>query len=315
MFQRPFFTPVVIAFWVITSAWLFVAKILPDWQPGTPPGLQAFYASEGRLMPAAWTVTCDGAPIGWALTRMTRAPHEGVVVDSRVHFERLPWEELLPGWATLLGRRLVDDSGTPFDARGRLTIAEDGRLKAFSSVVNLPGTDQPLVLTGLVDEGLVTMHVAAGDMRYDITRHLPDGVMIGDELSPQATLPGLTEGRRWTVPVYSPIRTGRGPLEILHAEVGPEETIYFDDQLVAVHVVSYRDDPTSDREPRCRLWVDRSGRVLHQEAALLGVRVAFVRRSDADAARMAASEDGAAEAALSPDRRPSPEPGGEAFRP
>ena len=56
------------------------------------------------------------------------------------------------------------------------------------------------------------------------------------------------------------------------------------------HVVAYREDPTSDREPRCRLWVDRSGRVVRQEAAMLGARVAFVRRSDADAARLAANE-------------------------
>jgi hypothetical protein len=127
-------------------------------------------------------------------------------------------------------------------------------------------------------------------MRYDVTKHLPNDVMIGDELSPQATLPNLSEGRRWTVPVYSPIRTGRSPLEILHAEVGAEETLYWNDQLVPVHVVSYREDPTSDREPRCRLWVDRAGRVLRQEAALLGARVAFVRRTDAEAARLAEAE-------------------------
>ena len=114
---------------------------------------------------------------------------------------------------------------------------------------------------------------------------------IGDELSPQATLPGLTEGRRWTVPVYSPLRPGQSPLEILHAEVSGEETIFWEDSLVRVHVVAYREDPSSNREPRSRLWVDRSGRVLRQEAALLGARVSFVRRSDAEAARLAAAEE------------------------
>ena len=113
---------------------------------------------------------------------------------------------------------------------------------------------------------------------------------LGDELSPQATIPGLTMGRHWTVPVYSPLRPGQTPIEILHAEVIGEETIYWEDGLVRAHIVAYRDDPTSDREPRCRLWVDRTGRVLRQEAAMLGARVAFVRQSDADAARLAASD-------------------------
>jgi len=294
MLQRPFLTPVVIAFWCVTTGWLTVAKILPAWQPGTPPGQQARYATGSRLLPVAWTVTCDDQPLGWALTRLTRTDRSGVIVDSHLHLERVPWEELLPGLATLLMRRLTDQRDTRFDARGRMAIDEQGTLNSFSSVVNLPGADQPVVLTGLVDEGTVMMHVAAGDLRYDFKRHLPTDMMLGDEFSPHATLPGLAEGRRWTVPTYNPLRAGRAPLEILHAEVGPEGFVYWEDRLVPAHVVVYRDDPSTTCEPRCRLWVDRSGRVLRQETKLLGARLAFVRRSDDEAARMAETEDGSA---------------------
>ena len=108
-------------------------------------------------------------------------------------------------------------------------------------------------------------------------------------MSPQATLPGLYEGRRWTVPVYSPLRAANAPIEILHAEVGPEQTIYHDGHLVRVLVVTYRDDPTGNHESRCTLWVDRSDRVLKQEAMLLGCRMTFVRRSDEAAARLVAT--------------------------
>jgi hypothetical protein len=135
------------------------------------------------------------------------------------------------------------------------------------------------------------MFMAAGDLRYETTRHLPTTAMVGDELSPLATLPGLYEGRRWTVPMYSPLRAGQSPLEILHAEVGAEETLFWDGALTKVHVVSYREDPSSSRPSRCRLWVDQSGRVLRQEAALLGARVAFVRQSDDDAIRLASLTD------------------------
>jgi hypothetical protein len=319
MLQRPIFTPTVVGFWLVMTAWLAMAKILPDWQPGSPPGHQSLYASGDKLLPVAWTVFCNDQPVGWAVTRTTRSPDSGVVVDSRLHFDRLPWDEMLPGWATLLVQRLVpgDEAGT-FDARGRLAIDEAGDLRSFSSVVSQPGTDQPLVLTGAVDDGTVTIKVAAGELRYEATRHLPATMLLGDELSPQATLPGLTEGRRWTVPVYSPLRAGRSPIEILHAEVGGEETMYWEDGLVRVNVVNYRDDPSSDREPRCRLWVDPSGRVLRQEAALLGAAVAFLRRPDEEAARMAAAEDGhpidpaplyAAEADLGPSPPPFLPPG------
>ncbi|MFM7137960.1 MAG: hypothetical protein ACKO1M_12970 [Planctomycetota bacterium] len=306
MLQRPIFTPVVIGFWCVTTAWLVSAKILPSWQSGSPPGQQALYASGSRLVPVAWTVSCNDEPIGWALTQTTRTTNRGILVDSHLHFDRLPWNEMLPGWATLLMQRLAPTSqSAAFDARGRLAIDHRGDLSSFSSVVNLPGTNQPLVLTGTVMAGSVTINVTAGELRYEATRHLPSSMMIGDELSPQATLPGLHEGRRWTVPVYSPLRAGRSPLEILHAEVGSEETIYWAGSLVQARVVVYRDDPTSDREPRCRLWVDRAGRVLRQEAALLGAEVVFVRRSDEEAVRMAAAED----ATASPDDRRTPDAG------
>jgi hypothetical protein len=294
MLQRPFVTPIVIGFWCVTTGWLLVEKILPGWQPGSPPGQQAIYASGSRLLPVAWAVACNDQPIGWAVTRVTRTERDGgVFVDSRLHFDRLPWDEMLPGWATLLVRRVIpEDGAASFDARGRLAIDEAGTLTSFSSVANLPGTNQPLVLTGTVDDGTVRIHVVAGEMRYEVTRHLPSDVMIGDELSPQATMPGLTEGRRWTVPSYSPLRAGNAALEILHAEVGGEETIYWEDQLVPARVVTYREDPASDREPRARLWVDRTGRVLRQETALLGAQVAFVRMPDEAAARLAAAEGG-----------------------
>jgi hypothetical protein len=56
-----------------------------------------------------------------------------------------------------------------------------------------------------------------------------------------------------------------------------------------VHPVAYREDPASHREPRSRLWVDRTGRVLRQEATLLGSKLSFIRRSDEAAARLAAT--------------------------
>jgi hypothetical protein len=295
MLQRPFLAPAVIAFWFLTSGWLLIAKILPALQPGSPPGYQALYASGGRHVPVAWTVLWNDAPVGWALTETERTEDGGLDVDSRLHFQRLPMDEMLPAWAGALVQRLfAQQSATSFDANGRLIIDRDGRLRQFSSAVHVPGSAERIVLTGTVHHGdaavsagTVQISIRAGELRYDTSRHLPSHIMVGDELSPQASLPGLFEGRRWTVPVYSPLRPGHSPLEILHAEVGGEETLFWENELKRVHVVAYREDPSSPRAPRCRLWVDLSGRVLRQESAILDAQLAFMRRSDEAAYRLA----------------------------
>lgn len=291
MLERPLLTPLVLGFWLVTTGWLVVSKILPTLNPGSPPGHQALYTAGNQPVPVAWTVQFDERPVGWALASGERSEVGGLLVDTHLRIDRLPLDDMLPPWVGLLLRRAtVDTSTVAFDARGRLDIDPAGRLVAFSSRVTLPASGEEVRLRGTVDEGTVKVTIDAGGMRYETTRHLPTHVLIGDELSPQATLPGLYEGRRWTVPIYSPLRPGHAPLEILHAEVSPEETLFWENGLVRAHLVTYRDDPTSDREPRCRLWVDRTGRVLKQETLLLGTRVTFVRRSDESAAWLAADE-------------------------
>jgi hypothetical protein len=289
MLQRPFFPPAVIAFWFLTTGWLFVAKILPSLTPGSPPGYQALYASGGRLVPVAWTVLWNEAPVGWALTETERTEHGGLDVASRLHFQRLPMEEVLPAWAGALMQRLfAQQTATSFDACGRLNIDGEGRLRQFISTVHVPGSSERIVLTGTIEDGTVQIALRAGELSYETSRHLPNHIMVGDELSPQASLPGLFEGRRWTVPIYSPLRPGHAPLEILHAEVGGEETLFWENELKRVHVVAYREDPSSPRAPRCRLWVDLGGRVLKQESAVLGAQLGFVRRTEEAALLLAA---------------------------
>lgn len=289
MLQRPLLTPIVVGFWLVTSGWLVVTKILPSLSPGSPPGQQALYTSGDRPIPVAWSVHWNDRPVGAAIATASRQEDGSMVVESRLQFDKLPLEEMLPGWAGLLVRRVVSGAApASFSARGRLDIDAVGQLRSFMSRVRLPGADEDVLLRGQVDDGTVQVTIEAGGMTYETTRHMPTHIMIGDELSPQASLPGLFEGRRWTIPVYSPLRPGHSPIEILHADVGPEEALYWEDGLVRVHVVAYREDPSSHREPRCRLWVDRSGRVLKQEAMLFGTRMTFLRRTDEAAAWLAA---------------------------
>ena len=283
MLHHPWLFPLVLIFWCATSSWLVTAKILPSLSPGSPPGYQALYVSDNRLVPVAWTVLWNDQPLGWASSQSHRTEGGGMEVDTLLHFERLPINEVLPAWSKIFLQQSFDSSTSALDARGHLSIDRRGDLRDFSSVVSLPATGSRVTLDGRIDKGEVTVDVRAHGMNYSVSRHLPTQITIRDELSPQATLPGLYQNRQWTVPVYSPLRPGQAPVEILHARVTGEESMFWEDALVRVDVVHYQDDPSTHREPRCRLWVDRSGRVLKQESLMLGSKLVFVRRSDAAA--------------------------------
>ncbi len=284
--QRPWLAAIVILFWSLTTSWLVVEKILPALRPGSPPGYQAYYASNNQLIPVAWTVHWNGHPLGWATGQSRAIAGGGICVESLLHLDRLPLDKILPAWTKPLLQRVIDP--VTFDARGSLLIDADGHLKSFNSTVDLPGTHDKVFLSGTIDDDQIHVVLRAHDIRYETSRYLPSSLTIGDELSPQATLPGLYEGRRWTVPVYSPLRAGQSPIEVLHAEVTGEQTFFWEDHLVRVHMVVYRDDPSAHHEPRSQLWVAHDGRVLRQETAMLGSHITFVRRSDAAAETLAA---------------------------
>jgi hypothetical protein len=285
MLVRPWLTPFVVLFWLATSGWLLVEKILPTLAPGTPPGQQSFFTSHG--MPVAWTVYWNDQPLGWSLSQSHREDDGGMEVENTLHFDRLPMNDILPSWTKLiLGRSFDPKAICALDARGHLSIDPAGSLRAFRSVIGSPLSAEQVVLNGMIDKGQVTVLVSAGDAHYSTSRRLPTNISLGDELSPQARLPGLFPNRRWTVPVYSPLRPGQAPVEILHAHVAAEEALYWGDALVRVNVVHYRDDPAGHHEPRCRVWVDRSGNVLKQESVLLGSRLVFMRRTDEAAERL-----------------------------
>lgn len=280
MLLRPWCAPFIILFWGITSGWLVVTKIVPSLRPGAPPGYQALSASDAVLEPVAWTVEWNERPVGWALTELERAPDGGLLVRSRLRFDRMPFGELIPGWvAALMPVSVPRDMATEIETRGHMEIDPSGQLRRFSSVVSVPAAFQTITLEGSCRQGSLAMHVQAGSLTYDVSRDLPGQITLGDEFTPQAILPGLYEGRRWTMPVYNPLRAAHSPLEILLAEVGGEDMLYWDNRLMRVDLVTYRETATTGGEPRCRLWVDKEGRVLKQEASILGEKLAFVRRS------------------------------------
>ena len=158
--HRPWLAPIVIIFWCLTTSWLVVAKILPSLLPGSPPGYQALYASNNRLIPVAWTVLWKEQPIGWAVSnsepgrQMERSPSK-----QPLHFDRLPIEELAarPGLKPLMGRAL-DAPRTVSTSRPAAPCrsTRKGQLRAFRSDRRPPrAAVDKVVLDGTVDDGHV----------------------------------------------------------------------------------------------------------------------------------------------------------------
>jgi hypothetical protein len=289
MLQRPWMTPFVVVFWCLASGWLLRSKILPTLSPGSPPGGQARYLAGDDPGVVAWTVQWNDLSIGWACTQTDRTALGGLAVETRMHLDRLPIEDIVPAWMSVVTQNLLPAGDAGLDAHGHLAIDADGNVRGFDSVIQFAGATDPVRLRGTIDTGTARVQLRIGGMRYDATRQVPHLTTLGEEFSPHATMPGLYQGRRWTVPVYSPLLAGNARFEILHAEVGPEEMLFWENHLVRVHPVAVRDDPAGHRPPRSRLWVDRTGRVLRQEAMLLGSRLTFVRRPEEAARRLAAA--------------------------
>ncbi len=286
--RQSWFAPFVVTFWCVTMGWLVVTKIVPPLLPGSPPGYKAFYLQSDEAIPVAWKVFWNDSQMGWAVTRSQATFSGGLLVTNRLQFDRIPLDEMLPPWMRLMARQAFDAlTDIRLNMIGHLLINNAGELQSFDSTVSIPGTSDTIHLSGTIDDGHVRLLVQSGQNTYETHRYLPDGVLISDELSPQATLPGLLEGQQWTVPIYSPLRPGHAPIEILHAKVEGRDTITWNKERIFVSLVTYRDDPASRRAPRCRLWVDTAGRVLKQESQLLGSRLTFLRLPDDEALRIA----------------------------
>lgn len=288
---------VVVLFWMATMSWLVVEKVLPPLERGEPP---TFHSAYGDLDPEApaigWTVAWNDRPIGWAASRVLH-PNSGLYeVHSRVHFSRLPLEEMVPVWMRAVLRNAVGTLGSPkMDAFNRLEIDPLNRLVGFRSTIHLEKVPQAIVIEGTIEGTRLKLHIDAGEVSYTPSDHyLPQDALVGDELSPQSKLVGLHIGQTWTVPVYNPLQP-ESPMEVLEATVKGHETINWNGRGVDVLVVIYQTDSGSalsaTRTPRGKLWVQYDGTVLRQETWLFGSRLAFVRMSPEESAKLTVGLD------------------------
>jgi hypothetical protein len=278
----------VVVFWLATMTWLVIVKVLPPLQVGEPPNYRSVYTAQSTREPqhVAWQMLWNDKRMGWATTSILQR-HGGVTeVRSFVHFRRVPVEELAPPWLRAPLRSAVESIGTlSMDAGSRMDIDPIGRLSYISSRMGVVGHNAEIHIQGKVRGTTIKGTVRAGSQVLPFERYLPPNALMGDELSPQARIPGLRVGQEWTVPVYSPLRftENRNPVEVLHAKVDGYESIPEGDKSVLALTVIYRSDSGSilggGQTPRGKLWVAEDGTVLRQTAYLFGSQLTFERAS------------------------------------
>jgi hypothetical protein len=282
------FNSVVVVFWLSTMSWLIVAKVLPPLQVGEPPNYRSIYAVEpgAKAEPVCWDMFWNDRRLGWAKATIYHTTSGVTEVRSLVHFKHVPVEELVPAWIRPAVRSAVQPAGMlAMDATSLLEIDPLGRLSGIYSSLNAVGIDTGVVIRGRVRGTTLSGEVRSGIIAQPFERYLPPNALFGDELSPQARLPGLRAGQEWTVPVYSPLRfsESRNPVEVLHAKVEGRESVVIGDDNVLTSVVIYRSDSGSilggAQTPRGKLWVADDGTVLKQTSRLFGSQLTFVRAS------------------------------------
>jgi hypothetical protein len=278
------FNLTVVLLWLTMMTWLIKQKVMPAMLIGEPPSYAEILDAQREHPTVGWTVLWDHHELGWAISKTNRLPHELTEINSLIHFDELPVGEMTPDWLRGILRPLGSmRSRLHMEAISSLVFDPLGRLNRFESKVQFEPNVDAFKIRGTIDGGKLSLTVRAGDFTYDKETRLPNSAMLGDAFSPQSELPGLREGQKWTVEVYSPLLPPNTPMEILEAKVEGKEPIQWEDRLLDAWLVVYRKDPgtraSRSNQTQGRMWVHPNGTVLKQEVRLFNAPLTLVRLS------------------------------------
>ena len=280
------FSVTIVLFWLSTMTWLVLFKVLPPLMVGEPPNYVSVLAEmdQHAQAPSKWRILLDGESIGSAETWM-EPQDEGIShIHSRVKLRSPP-----SGGTQLSGLALIENllhspgSSFELEAKSRFEIDPLGRLVVFETTLGLGAHEDAVRLRGTVEGNNLRLQFSSGDFVHNTTVPLASNGLVGDGFSPRDRLPGLRVGQKWTVPIYSPFRSGTDPMEILEAVVDRRETVDWNGRRYPALLVIYRRDAGAGlqdaEEPRAKIWVLADGLVVRQEAMLMGSWIQFVRES------------------------------------
>jgi hypothetical protein len=278
------FVGVVVLLWAGTMSWLMVARILPPFFTGEPPGHGVLL----RVEPVCWEIEYDGEVVGHAVSQAVRGALGTTEVHSRVLLEGIEIRKLAPQWMGSLVRGLGEIS---LDTRTRLVLDSLDNLSSFETRVHL--NDLPLVMkvTGRVDGAELLLKIQSGDVTHTARYPVPSHSLLASELIPEPKLLQVYVGRKWQQEVYSPFRPPSDSLEMLQAEVVEEVWLEQRGERTRARKIEFRAmspaGVAADNTLRAVVWVGDDGTVRRQDLHLMAAKLRFERREEPHMLRLA----------------------------
>jgi hypothetical protein len=278
------FVCAIVVLWLGSMSWLMVDKILPSFHEGTAP-IAAGYESG---VPVAWQVYWGERSVGHAASIRLPGVLNTTNIINRVVLENVPLLDLVPA----LMRRVVGDIGSMrFDARTELEFDSLDNFSSFKSRVSVNDVASVLQLSGRVNGSFLELKVHFGDVTYEPKVPIANQAALSEALFPDAKLPYMYVGRRWTEEVYNPFRAPSSPVETVDVAVTGIESIEFDGQQHKAMRVEFSGAPApgvpEDALLQAIAWVRVSdGLVMRQDVLIASSRLRFERLSDEEAAEI-----------------------------
>jgi hypothetical protein len=278
------FVGVVVLLWTGTMSWLMVARILPPFFQGEPPGHGVAMAEE----PVCWQIEYRGRPVGYAVSQAIAGDLGTTEIHSRVLLEDISIRELAPQWMGSLVRGLGRIS---LDTRTSLVLDSLGSLSSFDTKVRLNKLPVMMKVQGRVDGAELRVKIQSGEVTHEVSYPVPAQSLSANELIPEPKLLQVYVGRKWQQEVFSPFRPPGSSIEILQAEVVEEGTIDHQGRTTKARKIEFRSlspaGVAADNTLRAVVWVAEDGTVLRQDMYLMTAKLRFERSTDAETLELA----------------------------
>jgi hypothetical protein len=285
----------ILLFWTVTTAYAVYRDVWPRLFASGPPPVAVDLEDEAtqHISPIPWTVLRGEERIGKLTTRMTQLDADGSLQFthrySQLRFDFPPFRIEIP---ELINTTRLTRAGELREQAmaGRLLAKLQGRGGEYTTLA-----ESQIRVEGRVEDGRFVGHCTLDSPVFKIDRDLdPVAVPRGQALNPLQPvnrIVGIRPRQRWVVQEINPLDEALAALfkqllgehglnlpehqrEPLIAEVGPApESLHWAGQDLPCWVIEYRSG-----EARAKTWVRvDDGKVLRQEAALQGERIALVR--------------------------------------
>jgi len=277
------FVSSIVVLWLGSMTWLVVERILPSFVSGQPPAIETYHTNEV----VAWNVRWGGERVGYAASVRLEGIAGAVELHNRILLDNAPLIDLAPLWM----RHAVGDIGSmSFDASTRVEFDSLGNFSAFESRISLNDMPSVLSISGRVNDSNLDLKIRSSDISYSIPIYMPDSKTLNEALFPDARLPQMYVGRRWSEEVYSPFHAPNDPIELVQAEVVSLEPMEIQGEIRRLLRVEYRSRAGSGVNKNARLqavsWVMKDGTVLRYDVYIGGSELRFERLSDSESAKI-----------------------------